>query len=295
MSAAPGWYPDPAGEPGRYRFWDGRSWGPDTTDRPDAAPPAQPGLLVKYPHTAGRNGQNSGLGPPPRRAWGWWLAAAALLVAVVVIAALVVRSIGGTLIDGPDVPGDDPSQQSCPRTSSTASPVVPSTGDRVRSGRLSYPRLPAPFDAPIADSRTPFGHDVQSQQAFVERSPDGRTTWVAWALIARLMAGDGFYGPQQGAGVVADCVVALFYNNHEIQRSDTRREAISVDGHEAYLIEAHLTFDIPGIQAKGETMIVVVVDVGQQGEAGLFYGTIPDNSPQFLPPIRAALADLQVG
>jgi len=41
--------------------------------------------------------------------------------------------------------------------------------------------------------------------------------------------------------------------------------------------------------------IVVVVDVGTNGEAGLFYGTIPDNAPQFLPPIRAALADLQVG
>jgi len=158
-----------------------------------------------------------------------------------------------------------------------------------------YARLPAPFDAPIDDTRTPFGHDVQSQQALVERSPDGQTTWVAWALIARLLAGDGFYGPEQGAGVIADCVVALFYNDHEINRTDVRREALTVDGHEAYLIESHLTFDIPGIKAKGETMIVVVVDVGTNGEAGLFYGTIPDNAPQFLPPIRAALADLQVG
>jgi hypothetical protein len=176
----------------------------------------------------------------------------------------------------------------------SSSPAPPSTGDRVRSGALSYPRLPAPFDAPIEDNRTPFGHDVQSQQALVERSEDGQTTWVAWALIARLLAGDGFYGPEQGAGVVADCVVALFYDDHEIGRTDTRREALTVDGHQAYLIESHLTFDIPGIQAKGETMIVVVVDVGTNGEAGLFYGTIPDNAPQFLAPIRAALADLRV-
>lgn len=147
----------------------------------------------------------------------------------------------------------------------------------------------------MADDRTPFAHDVQTQHALVERSPDGKTTWVAWALIARLMAGDGFYGPEQGAEVVADCVVALFYNNHEIQRNDTRREAMTVDGHQAYLIESHLRFDIPGIQTKGETMIVVVIDVGQQGEAGLFYATIPDTSPQFLPPIRSALADLRVG
>ena len=176
-----------------------------------------------------------------------------------------------------------------------SSPAAPSTGDRVRSGQLSYPRLPAPFEAPIDDDRTPFGHDVQSQQAYVERSSDGETTWVAWALIARLLAGDGFYGPEQGAGVVADCVVALFYNDHEINRTDTRRAAITVDGRPAYVIESHLTFDIPGIQAKGETMIIVVVDVGTTGEAGLFYGTIPDNAPQFLPTIRNAMADLQVG
>ena len=49
------------------------------------------------------------------------------------------------------------------------------------------------------------------------------------------------------------------------------------------------------MMAMAVTMIVVVIDVGQQGEAGLFYATVPDTSPQFLPPIRRALADLQVG
>ena len=214
---------------------------------------------------------------------------------LVVVGVLVVRSLGGALLDSPGTPGGNQSPDPCASATSSTSPVAPSIGERVSSGQLSYPRLPAPFDAPIDDSRTPFGHDVQSQQALVERSPDGRTTWVAWALIARLLAGDGFYGPEQGAGVVADCVVALFYDDHEINRTDVRREALTVDGHEAYLIESHLTFDIPGIKAKGETMIVVVVDVGTNGEAGLFYGTIPDNAPQFLPPIRAALAALRVG
>ena len=231
---------------------------------------------------------------PPRRPWGWWLAGLALLVAVIVLLALVIRAVGGGLGD-PDGPGPEPSQESCPRAASSTSTAAPASGDRVRSGELSYPRLAPPFGAPQADARTPFGHDVQSQQALVERSADGRTTWVAWALIARLLAGDGFYGPEQGAEIVARCVVALFYDNHEINRQDTRRGAITVDGRPAYLIESHLTFSIPGIRTTGETMIVAVVDVGVTGEAGLFYGTIPDTSPQFLPPVRAALAGLEVG
>ncbi|HEY5787089.1 MAG TPA: DUF2510 domain-containing protein [Microlunatus sp.] len=299
MSAPPGWYPDPAGAPGRYRFWDGQTWGTATADRPDAGPPPQ-GPLQSPARTAYGIGARptpdpTFVAPGQGRRWGWWLAAGAVLMALVVVGVLVVRSIGGGLLYGPDAPRGGQSPDPCSSALSSSSPMVPAAGDRVRSGELSYPRLPAPFEAPIEDGRTPFGHDVQSQQALVERSTDGRTTWVAWALIARLLAGDGFYGPEQGAGVVADCVVALFYDDHEIGRTDTRREALTVDGHEAYVIEAHLTFDIPGIEAKGETMIVVVVDVGTDGEAGLFYGTIPDNAPQFLPPIRAALADLQVG
>ena len=41
-------------------------------------------------------------------------------------------------------------------------------------------------------------------------SSDGRTSWVAAVLIARLLGGDGFDGPQQGAAVVAECVIGKF-------------------------------------------------------------------------------------
>ncbi|MDO9494328.1 MAG: DUF2510 domain-containing protein, partial [Nocardioides sp.] len=37
--ATPGWYPDPAGQPGAFRYWDGQAWGADVTDNPHAAAP----------------------------------------------------------------------------------------------------------------------------------------------------------------------------------------------------------------------------------------------------------------
>jgi hypothetical protein len=40
---------------------------------------------------------------------------------------------------------------------------------------------------------------VQSQQATVQQDAQGVQTWVASVLIASLVAGDGFYGPDQGA------------------------------------------------------------------------------------------------
>jgi hypothetical protein len=139
----------------------------------------------------------------------------------------------------------------------------------------------------------PFGRDVQSQQATVEADASGRPTWVAAVVIARLLAGDGFYGPQQGAEVVATCITGLFYGAASVARVDRRNQATTVDGRPAWLIEAHLTFSLPDIRTTGETMTVVVVDTGQ-GEAGLFYGSLPDTSPQFAAAIRGAQAGLRV-
>jgi len=167
------------------------------------------------------------------------------------------------------------------------------TSGRVRSGLLSYPALPAPFSPPTWDRRVPFGQEVQSQGAMVETSTDGRTIWEASVLIARLLAGDGFFGPEQGAKIVATCVVGKFYGNVEVTRDDRRNEATTVDGRSAWIIDSHLTFVVPGIKTTGETMIVVVVDTGA-GEAGLFYASIPDTSPEFLAPARRSLADLEI-
>ena len=41
MSATAGWYPDPGGGQGLYRYWDGQAWSAATTANPASAPPPQ--------------------------------------------------------------------------------------------------------------------------------------------------------------------------------------------------------------------------------------------------------------
>ena len=53
-------------------------------------------------------------------------------------------------------------------------------------------------------------------------------------------------------------------------------------------------FDIEGLVAKGELLIVAVVAAGESGTAGLYYASIPDTQPELVQPARDALADLQV-
>lgn len=286
MTAPPGWYPDPGGAPDLYRFYDGAAWSETTSPNPASPPPGQapatPALVGPY-------------APGPRRSTaGWIIAAGALLLVVIVVVVVAVRSLGGDKPVTPPTPGPAPSSTTCPDAARPSAAPAGQTGARVSSGRLSYPRLGAPFRAPKYDSRVPFGRDVQNQDATVEVSTDGKVTWVAAVLIARLLAGDGFFGPEQGAKVVADCVVGRFYGDSAVQRDDRRNAGLTVDGHQAWTIESHLSFEIPNIKTTGETMIIVVVDTGES-EAGLFYASIPDTSPELLKPARAALADLQVG
>ncbi len=312
VSAGPGWYPDPGGQRGLFRYWDGRAWSATTTDNPyHGVPTAGQGGFAPGGPAASVPGSNQVLprptrfgsattqvlpAAPRRRPIGWILAAVAALVVIVVLAVFAVRGLSGVLAGPPTQdPQLDPSGVVCPTTpSQSPSSITDAGGDRVVSGHLSYPRLSAPFSAPEPDSRTPFGRDVRSQTAVVEQSPDGKTTWVAAVLIARLLAGDGFYGPQQGAAVVAQCVIGKFYGDNPVDRKDARNESTTVDGHPAWIIEMHLTFDIPGIKTKGEQATIVVVDTGSSdGEAGL-YSSIPDTSPQFTQPANDALKGLQV-
>ena len=37
----PGWYPDPAGTPNRFRYWDGKAWSHEVTDCVGTLPTAQ--------------------------------------------------------------------------------------------------------------------------------------------------------------------------------------------------------------------------------------------------------------
>ena len=68
----------------------------------------------------------------------------------------------------------------------------------------------------------------------------------------------------------------------------------SIDGADAWLIESHLTFDIPGLKAKGETAIVLVVATSLESSS-LFYASVPDNaSPSHLRDARTAMAGLRV-
>ena len=300
MSIQAGWYPDPGGQQGLYRYWDGQTWSAATTTNPQAAPPSQG--LVPQQAGPGQGGYNpyqpQGGGPLEQKKSpiGWWIGAGVILIALVVLAAFFVRGA----VNNINTPGGGgsggPVAELCPvdKSQATAAPKQYNDG-RVHGGALSYPRLPAPWGAPEGDIRVPFGRDVMTQNASVHQDYNAaKDDWVASVLVAELIAGDGFFSPQDGAQIVVKCVTGTFYGEGtEVTREDTENRATTVDGQDAWTLESHLTFDIEGLPTKGELLIVVIV-ASDDATSSLFYASIPDDSPQYVQPARDALKQLKV-
>jgi hypothetical protein len=291
--SAPGWYPDPGGVPNLYRYWDGRAWTNQLTPQPGGPPPNAPGQhsSAGQPPTPDRDGR-PGLPPAKRSGRGWLIALIAVAVAVVVVVVLAVRGLSGTLGGLPGGPGGDPSANVCPTPEANSSPTLQPNDGRVHSGPLSYPMLPSPWEAPAPpEEGVPFGRDVLQQFVETEQTPSLR--WGAAVMVGELVAGDGFFAPKDGAEIVLRCVTGTFYGDAEVTRNDTRSQAMTVDGHDAWLMESDLSFSIPGLEATNELLTVVIVDL-KNGSAGLFASSVPGNTPQYNEPARQAMEGLRV-
>ena len=228
--------------------------------------------------------------PARRRSAAVWAVA---LVGVVVIIALVgwfvIRPLAarsGVITD----PGGTSTRGVCPPLG-TESPSLPPQGNdgRVHGGPLSYPRLGDPWSAPLPEDRVAFGREVVRQQIVIESDPD----WLAGVFVGRLSAGDGFFSPEEGSKIVVECITGTFYGNNPVTRADSRNAAVKVDGKDAWLLETQLSFDIDGVEAKSEWLMVVIVAVGD-GTAGLFFASVPDNAKQYIEPAKQAYAKLTV-
>lgn len=124
---------------------------------------------------------------------------------------------------------------------------------------------------------------------------DGQSghSWVSSIMVAPLLSGEGFPSTKSAAELILKCVVGIYYDNTNVQRSDTLSKAHPVNGHDGWLIESELSFSIPGLNATSETVLLAVVQVDGT-KYSLFYASVPNTSADRLPEVRAALADLRV-
>jgi uncharacterized protein DUF2510 len=226
---------------------------------------------------------------------GWWVGAGALLLVIVVVAVFAIRAAtsGGGAVSGGGASGQD-STDVCPaERSDSPSAAAPPADGRVHGGPVSYPQLGSPWSAPRGENRVPFGVNVLSQEVTVQANYQPDASWVASVLVGELQAGDGFFTPEQGSQIVVRCILGRFYGDNPVNSDVKVNKATTIDGHEAWLVESQLSFDIAGLDTKGELLIVAIVQAGTE-RSGLFYASIPDSTPELVQPARNALTQLKV-
>ena len=300
MSSPAGWYPDPGGQRGAFRYWNGSTWSAQLSSTASAPPPLSSGLgqpsssAPQFGQAGYQPGTSYAQQTRKRRIGPWIGIAAGVLVIALLVYVVFQFASQGALASGGASAGGNSTTNPCPENTASLAPVTHTADGRVHGGLLSYPRLGSPWSAPMTDIRVPFGRDVSEQEVVIEPNYDGKDSWVASVLVAELAAGDGFFSPQAGSEIVVKCLIGAFYGNAVVGRSDTVNKATTLDGKDAWLVETHLTFSITGLQTKGETAIVLIVATSTD-TSSLYYASIPDTSPQYLQPALDTMAALTVG
>jgi len=285
-----------------YRYWDGTAWAPSVVARPTDAPGA-PGPWGGQPLPTRTPAPNPSAGADRRDAQSrrgaglqglaWWGLILGVIVGLLFGGSQLLRAVGFDPFN--PAPNSNPTANPCPVPNPAAATIPPRlTADgRVQGGRLSYPMLLAPWSTPSIEYRLPFGRGVFTQNVTVEPAYRPDASWVASVVVGELVAGDGFIAPREGIDIVTRCALGTFYDDAVVTRDARVNQSLTIDGKPGWLLETHLSFDIPGLSEKGETAIFVIVQTSDESSS-IFYASIPDSRPELLETAREAQALLRV-
>ncbi|MDR2619731.1 MAG: DUF2510 domain-containing protein [Propionibacteriaceae bacterium] len=266
-----GWYPDPGGQPGRYRYWDGVGWSTLTTTNPNSAPP------ITAATTDNRKQRN--------RDRGWLYALIALaLVTIITVVFIVIRS--GT----PDyTPATEDSNSAKPTVSGWDETSVPSTpppptnsgggelvacpfnwsntytpqrGNTLRSGNVVVDKVPGWSET---EMWLEFAYDRHFQNYILYSA--GTHSWMADVGVASLANSDGFIDIRTTAEQVMQCMASSQYYSGFTGRTDLLSEQIRISGHAAWRLRSEIyvkDLDFPNV--KGDITEVIVIDLGPDSD-----------------------------
>lgn len=184
----------------------------------------------------------------------------------------------------PETPPTDPNQTPPPEPQPTK--------------RLEYQQLPRPWSLNKNVTEATFGGGTGAfgQARVTEEDYRDTTDWVA-------MVGAGPARPEWIAGqgdleATADQAAQWFADNSfgdgKVERGPAATEPLEVSGQEGVLLKEHVSYDIQNLQAKGETVYVAVVDLGEGNPPGVFVASVPDTHQKLLDDIDQAVASLRV-
>ncbi len=119
--------------------------------------------------------------------------------------------------------------------------------------------------------------------------------WISLYTVGGLPKASGYFDLEASVDQVITCMTDSpnFYRNFS-GREDLEREAIQVDGHDAYAVTSEIRVDDPEITVDGDYSKVIVVDIGDDEEFGLYVAVVPIGNQKLIDQLEAATSQLQV-
>lgn len=306
--AVRGWYRDPGGSPGLFRYFDGTAWTSHTTRNPSD------------PLPGGRSE-----GGARRNRTPLIIGAAAALV-VIIIAAFIIwnpfaddlptssSSVSGWDDSSPiasptptPTPSDPPSRTGktprdvdtpTPESSTSAESVAcdlggpnelpPAEDDgRVHGGPLSFEQLDD-WEAPRSSSRFFFSHDSYVQEMVVpEELP-----WAASVHVGVLEPLPGEPDAAQTTQQLLQCLTTSdFYTSVDVQVTKNDTQKITIGSASATRLDARLEFEHPQLKTTGSDIRIIVVDSDPET---YYFHAVPKERDDLIKQLDAATASLTV-
>ena len=249
----PGWYPDPAGAPGLYRWWDGGNWAQVTSDSAQAPPP----LPVLAEAAFGEGGSARQTSP---------LRVVAVLS--VGFALFVSASIGLGL-----VLWRDPSNTSAQRVVG-GSAGLPSAGgvgtapigyldERTRTATIGPASLTMPGD-PYVLSPDPMEIRGVLDLLFWASAPvhiryDGKHDWSSGVLLGRVAEQSSAGDLQTDGRLALHRLSQAIFDQHPTELKRMTWEQRTVDGQPAMLFSAQVHYSVDRLPSRYDTVTALLV------------------------------------
>jgi hypothetical protein len=297
-----GWYPDPGGQPNRYRYWDGATWSEVTSIDPADPPPGSPG----------RGRQPSPDETRHHGAAAFGLAALALVVVVVSTIMIIRRAGDPEAMHGPPGPGasvsawDDRSPLAGDRSPDADRPTPAATtptscpggepderaphpeDGRVHGGRLSMPRVDG-YSAPVPEYMLSWMSDTQGVSQTTEPG------WQSIFAVGELPRTANFATVRSAAHSSMECAIHSSWYLHLTGHKSVRDEPITIDGHDAWIITWNVYDNTPGLQVPGDRLTFLAVDDGRTDAYSMWCGMVPLGDAERTALDASVLAGLEVG
>ena len=236
--------------------------------------------------------------------WKPGMIAVAALVALVVVIVLT-RSGQGTGGDVPEdtnsaaptesawdetstptpTPSSHQSSQRCPVTTVSTQTNQPSKG--IAGGGLQAP------DISGWDNSPSFYLDwVSDLHTLIDDVYPG---WMSNVSVGALNATDGFTDPTVSAHQTMECYASSGYYSGYTGRKDLVDEATTVNGHQAWHMQAEVYVTMSNLpQVEGDVVDVYVVDVGSDDHFGVFISSVTIGDSARDKKVRDCIAGLKV-